>query len=99
MTLPIIVYGPVLTLTAVLRFRPRNILTFDVCRWERTRLGMSNDGARAAFVEAFFEVAGPKIKKVSVAIEVICSRQLLGPPLRSVVPAAGPLDAPTFPND
>lgn len=66
------VYGPVLTLTAVLRFRPRNILTFDVCRWERTRLGMSNDGARAAFVEAFFEVAGPKIKKVSVAIEVIC---------------------------
>lgn len=31
---------------------------------------MSNDGARAAFVEAFFEVAGPKVKKVSVAIEV-----------------------------
>lgn len=31
---------------------------------------MSNDGARAAFVEAFFEVAAPKAKKVSVAIEV-----------------------------
>lgn len=33
---------------------------------------MSNDGARAAFVEAFFEVAAPKAKKISVAIEVIC---------------------------
>lgn len=31
---------------------------------------MSNDGARAAFVEAFFEVVAPKVKQVSVAIEV-----------------------------
>lgn len=31
---------------------------------------MSNDGARAAFVGAFFEVVAPKIKKVSADIEV-----------------------------
>lgn len=31
---------------------------------------MSNDGARAAFVGAFFEVAAPKVKRVSLAIEV-----------------------------
>lgn len=31
---------------------------------------MSNDGARAAFVGAFFEVAAPKVKKVSADIEV-----------------------------
>lgn len=32
---------------------------------------MSNDGARAAFVGAFFEVAAPKVKKVSADIEVL----------------------------
>lgn len=36
----------------------------------RTRLGMSGDGALAAFVGAFYEVVAPKVKQVSVAIEV-----------------------------
>lgn len=31
---------------------------------------MSNDGARAAFVGAFYEVVAPKIKQASVSIEV-----------------------------
>lgn len=39
-------------------------------RARRMRLGMSNDGARAAFVAAFYEVAAPKIKQTSLAIEV-----------------------------
>lgn len=49
---------------------------------------MSNDGARAAFVEAFFEVVAPKVKQVSVAIEVqqeCCRRILLALFARSIV--------------
>ncbi|CBJ27230.1 conserved unknown protein [Ectocarpus siliculosus] len=37
----------------------------------RDRLGMSKDGARAAFVGAFFEVVAPNIQEVSVAIEAL----------------------------
>ncbi|CAM9821657.1 unnamed protein product [Ectocarpus sp. 6 AP-2014] len=37
----------------------------------RDRLGMSKDGARAAFVGAFFEVVAPSIQDVSVAIEAL----------------------------
>lgn len=31
---------------------------------------MSSEGARAAFIEAFYEVIAPKVKQISVAIEV-----------------------------
>ncbi|CAB1098104.1 unnamed protein product [Ectocarpus sp. CCAP 1310/34] len=37
----------------------------------RDRLGMSKDGARAAFVGAYFEVVAPNIQEVSVAIEAL----------------------------
>ncbi|CAM9275179.1 unnamed protein product [Ectocarpus fasciculatus] len=42
-----------------------------VLETSRARLGMSKDGARAAFVGAFFEVVAPSIKEVSVAIEAL----------------------------
>lgn len=34
---------------------------------------MSNDGARAAFVEAFYEVVAPSVEDISVSIEVSCT--------------------------
>ena len=37
----------------------------------RTRLGMSIDGARGAFVRAFYEVVAPKVKQVAEDIEVL----------------------------
>lgn len=45
-------------------------VTFAQLFFSRARLSMSQDGARAAFVGAFFEVVAPNIKEVSVAIEV-----------------------------
>ncbi|CAM9949088.1 unnamed protein product, partial [Laminaria digitata] len=58
------------------------ILVLDTLR---IRLGMSNDGARAAFVAAFYEVAAPKIKQTSLAIETLKdAREVMPSPSPSI---------------